>query len=96
MGRATVAPNVETAVRIYSEYSELENEHIRELFNYNISTTTIGSLKNRAREQMVEDGTKTFSRTAVDTDSAFKAWNLDVKLLEAKYKRLMRLRGEKE
>lgn len=94
MGKLISAPNVETAVRIYAEYSELGTEQIRELFGNNICDASILKLKQRAIEQMKKDGTATFGKYSVDTDSAYKAWNLDIKVLEARYKRLVRLRGE--
>ncbi len=93
MARSVSAPNVEVAVMVYAKYSELGTDQIRELFG-EISDSTVHKLKTRAREQMEKDGAAVFDKRSVDTDSAYKAWNLDIKALEVRYRRLIRLRGE--
>ena len=80
MARSVSAPKVEIAVMVYAKYSELGTEQIKELFG-DISNSTVHKLKIRAREQMEKDGTAVFDKRSVDTDSAYKAWNLDIKAL---------------
>ena len=93
MPRALAAPKIDVALKIYFEHSELESEHIKVLFG-DISKATITQLKNKARNQMRLDEVVTFSRSAVDTDCAFKAWNINVESLKRKHKQYSKIRGD--
>ena len=93
MPRVLAAPKIDVALRFYFEFPELETAHINELFG-GISKSAINNLKKKAREQMVIDNVVTFSPSAVETDSAFKAWNLNVESLKRKQKQYARMRGD--
>ncbi|MCD7773166.1 MAG: hypothetical protein LUH08_03810 [Ruminococcus sp.] len=80
------APDVKTAVDFYDMYPELGTKEIRELFD--VSSSTAGILKRKAKQQMVEDDTYTFLPSNVETSSAYKAWGIDINNYRKRYERL--------
>jgi hypothetical protein len=92
MPKVLAAPKIDVALKFYFEFPELETAHIKELFG-GISQSAINNLKKKARKQMALDNVVTFSPSAVETDSAFKAWNLNIKNLKRKYKQYSNLGG---
>ncbi len=80
------APDVKTAVDFYDMYPELSTKEIRELFD--VSSSTAGILKRKAKQQMVEDDTYTFLPSNVETTSAYKAWGIDINNYRRRYERL--------
>lgn len=84
-------PDAKTALLIYYSYPEIGNAQIKELFG-SISPNTIVRLKELAREQMTIDGKLAWRANYVNTQSAFKAWGLNVAELEESFKKLQKLK----
>lgn len=83
--------SLETAIRMYYERIELTNKDILNLFG-KMSTATVSRLKQKAREQMITDNIHSWSGNGVSTDSAYKAWHLDIANLEQRFARLQELK----
>ena len=81
--------DVETAVRIYYTYPELDNALIMELFGASRSTAT--KLKNKVREKMKEADVPNIKRYTVNTDIAYKTWGLNISALEKRLKKMREL-----
>lgn len=88
--------NIETAVNIYYENIELDSSAIQNLFipqkGSGISTAKIAALKDMAREKMKEEGIPVYNGFRVNTEAAFKAWGLDIGDLEARYRKMQKLK----
>lgn len=84
-----------TAVRIYYNRIELSNKDIQELFG-SISSNTISKLKQLAVERMEEYDVPSWNAKYVNTESAYKAWGLDIQSLERRLERLRKLGMDKE
>ncbi|MBR4973634.1 MAG: hypothetical protein IKY45_04125 [Clostridia bacterium] len=93
MPRVLAAPKVDLALKFYFEFPELETSHIKELFG-GVSRSAINNLKKKARAQMEADNIVTFSPSAVETDAAFKAWNINIEALKRKHKQYSKIRGD--
>lgn len=83
--------SLETAIKMYYERIELTNKDILNLFG-KMSTATVSRLKQKAREQMIIDGVQSWSNYGVSTESAFRAWNLNIDDLEKRYEKLQELK----
>lgn len=79
--------SIETAIRLYYERIELDNDDIRELFG-KLGSATISKLKNVVRERMRERDTPIWNAQRVNTEDAYAAWGLDIASLERCYKKL--------
>lgn len=84
--------NLETAIRLYYSKVELSSEDVQELFPSVKGKNTITKLKRKARELMVEDNKLVYNAHSVNTESAFKAWGLDIADLEARYETLKKFK----
>lgn len=82
--------SIETAIRLYYEKPELTNKDIVELFG-KLANSTVARLKNKAREQMIEDNVPVWNPQRVNTKSAYIAWGIDVDDLEMRYEKLKQL-----
>lgn len=87
--RVPAIVDVHTAVRVYWEYPELGNAQITELFGSR-SPNTISRLKKAAWELMREEGAFVTNAARVPTDTAYRAWGLNIEDLEKREKRLRR------
>lgn len=85
-------PDAEKALTLYYTKSEIDNADIRELFDCNISTAT--RLKKQVRAEMAKTGVKTWLAKNVDTQTAFKVWQIDVDALERKLTKLVSLKNK--
>lgn len=83
--------DIDTAIRIYYQYPELESAEIQELFGGCISDFSIHKRKKEARKLMIEREIFTWSPTAVETKSAYEAWEIDVESLEIRREKLKEL-----
>lgn len=90
MPKTVALTNIETALKLYLEKVELENKDIKQLFGVK-NFSTIKRLKEPVLELMRERGVPTFSPSAVNTECAFEAWNLDVQKLERNLKKMTAL-----
>lgn len=95
MVRIPQIQSIETAIRLYYERIELTNTDIRELFG-KISGATISKLKETAREKMREENAPVWNARWVRTDSAYRAWGLNIDDLEKRYARLRKFGLMKE
>ena len=77
-----------TAIRIYYEKQFLSNADILEIFGGKHSSATIKRLKDLAMEKMLADNICVWNARMVDTETAFKAWGLDIASMERRYSKL--------
>lgn len=82
--------NIDTALRIYYQYSEIGNKEIRELFG-NIGNSTISNYKEAVKQEQVKQNIKTSCLYTVNTRVAYKVWGIDVDDLEIRRKKLKNL-----
>lgn len=87
--------SIETAIRLYYEKMELGNKELKELFG-EMANSTAYKLKCVAREQMALDDTNSWQSHAVNTESAYKSWGLNITDLERRWKKLNQLHLMKE
>ena len=86
------APNIEKAVAIFYNHSEIGNKEIKELFN--CGNNSACKLKKQAREKMAELKTRCWDINNVDVETAYIAWGLDIHKLEEKLKKLNQLKAK--
>lgn len=82
--------SMETAIRIYYTYPELENKHIKELFGI-AAQSALARYKKPVLEAQAEQGVRTMRSHAVNTEVAYKVWGIDVHDLEKRRKKLKEL-----
>lgn len=82
--------SLESSIRMYYERIELTNKDMLRLFG-DMSSATVSRLKKKAREQMAIDGVQSWTGYGVSTESAYRAWNLDINDLERRYAKLKEL-----
>ncbi len=85
--------SIETALEVYYSRPELSNSDIRLLFGEKLSSATISRLKAKVREQMAAENVPVWNSQCINTETAFKAWGLDVTNLENRLKKLRELKG---
>ncbi len=71
---------IDAAVTLYYTKTELTTSDICAIFD--CSPTTARKLKKAAREAQVSEGTPFYNGRAVNTETAFRVWGLDIKRLE--------------
>ncbi len=76
------------AVRMYYEKRMLSSKDILTLFGGKHSGATITRLKKMAEEKMICDNVCFWNARMVDTETAFKAWGLDIANMEHRYAKL--------
>lgn len=81
--------DLEIAVRLFYTRNELSTSDICNIFG--CSTTTARRLKARGREQMQKDDVPTWNEQCVNTESAFRAWGLDINKIKRNLEQLRRL-----
>lgn len=72
--------NIDTAVTLYYAKTEITTRDICAIFG--CCKTTANLLKKQAREVQDRDGTPFYNARAVNVETAFQAWGLDIKRLE--------------
>lgn len=77
--------NVDTAVTLYYSKTEITTRDICAIFG--CCKTTANLLKKQAREAQINDGVPFYNARAVNVETAFRAWGLDIKRLERAQKR---------
>ena len=85
-------PDIKTALRLYYSCSELGTAEIKELFG--VGTTAATKYKRQIKEEMAKKGQRSFYPGAVNTETAFEVWGINVDLLEKKLKKLNSLKLE--
>lgn len=87
-------PSIEKAIQIYYEKTMLFPKDIRAIFE--CGPTSAAKLRDIAAQRMEEDRVPVWNARAVDTESAYKAWGLDIRNLERRAEKLRRLLLSKE
>ena len=88
MARIPQIADLGVAVRMYYEKKMLSSKDILTLFGGRRGSATIQRLKNMAKDKMVEDNVCVWNSAMVDTETAFKAWGLDIADMEFRYNKL--------
>ena len=88
--RIPMVTSIEKAIYIYYSRIEMGNKDITELFG-DLSSATISRLKQKAREQMAIDSVQSWTGYGVSTESAYRAWGLNIADLEKRYSKLKEL-----
>lgn len=91
MVRIPSVKSLETALYLYYSKLELSGKDIRELFEGNLSSSTVTRLKGLARKQMAVDGVQSWNAAKVNTRSSFKAWGLSINDIEERFSKLKQL-----
>lgn len=82
--------SIQVAYEMYLKNNTLSNAKVKELFN-NVSDATIQRLKALARERMLKDNVPIMNARLVSTDTAYKAWGIDIVDVEKRYNKLVKL-----
>ena len=82
--------DIETAIRIYYQYPEINNKQICRLFGTN-SSSTASRYKKAVKDEQIERNVKTMCIDAVNTKVAYDVWGIDVSDLEQRLKKLKSL-----
>ena len=82
--------SVENALRVYYQHPEITNEHIRIIFGKR-SRSTFDKLKQLVKTLQAQEGVRSFQYSAVNTRVAYKAWGLDIGVLENSHVKLQKL-----
>lgn len=86
--------NIEAAVRLYYETTELRNKDIGEIFGLK-SVPAIIRLKEPVFEKQAEYNYHSYYAGAVRTDIAYEVWGFDIDDLEKRLKKLDALEKRK-
>ncbi len=82
--------DIETAIRIYYQYPEIDNNQIRDLFG-KISSSTAARYKKAVKEEQINRNVKTMCIDSVNTEVAYDVWGIDIVDLERRLKKLKSL-----
>ena len=90
--------NIKAALCSYYEKEAIGNKDIVEIFG-NMSSATIAEMKRAVRKAELEKGLPIFQSRYVHTETAFEVWQINIKSLEAKYRKSLlinKIGGENE
>lgn len=87
--RVPQLPDIREALKIYYERYDLRTQDIRALFGCGAAKAK--QLKAAAQEVQRESGMMFRNASMVDTETAFRAWNIDVESLERRVRKLEKL-----
>ena len=82
--------DIETAIRIYYQYPEIDNNQMRELFG-KICSSTAARYKKAVRDEQIKRNVKTMCIESINTTVAYDVWGIDVADLERRLKKLKSL-----
>jgi len=82
--------NINTALAIFYNYSEIGNKEINRLFGAR-SSATISRLKKAVKAEMVKNDMPSFCTYKVNTAIAFQVWGIDIADLEERRKKIKEL-----
>ena len=82
--------SIETALKIYYEYSELGNKEITTLFGQR-SSATVSKLKQIVKDEMCKKGIYSYGANKVNTEVAYAVWGINISDLEKRMKKLKEL-----
>jgi hypothetical protein len=82
--------DISTVIKTYYLFPEIGNKEIKLIFG-NKSSATVSKLKKLAKKSMYENNVLTHGLYKVNTESAYRAWGIDIKDLEKRMKKLHEL-----
>ena len=82
--------DIETAIRIYYQYPEINNKQICKLFGMS-NGSTASRYKKAVKDEQINRNIKTMCIDAVNTEVAYDVWGIDVVDLERRLKKLKSL-----
>ncbi len=83
-------PSLEKAIEFYYSKPELTTEDVQALFD--CSKTKACKLKKSAQQAMAKQNVTTFQTHAVDTKTAYTAWNINIEDYEQRKRMLIERR----
>lgn len=83
--------SIETALRIYYVYPELQNPQLCELFGRQLGSSTLSKYKKIIRDRQRQLDIKTSMPHAVNTAVAYEVFGIDVDDLEKRQAKLQKL-----
>ena len=86
--------DISFAVQLYYERLELSNPDIAKLFGVK-SSKTVAQLKKPVREEMAKRNLLPWNSNCVNTEVAFEVWGLDIKDLEKRREKILKLKKSK-
>ena len=94
MTGAGMVKDIDFAVTIFYERIELANSDIQKLFGIK-SSRTVSRLKKSVKEEMVKRDMLPWNSSCVNTEVAFEVWGLDIKDLEKRREKILKLKKSK-
>ena len=85
-----ILADIDTIMDIYLNKPVLGNAEIMRLFNCKGGSAL--RLKKEAQQLMNERGELNYSKYTVNTETAFKAWHIDIRNIEKRYTKKQKLR----
>ena len=82
--------DIDTAIMIYYRYPEIGAKEIVQIFRKR-SKSTVSRLKKIAQKRMIEEDIYTNGMYKINTESAYRAWGIDVEDLEKRRNKLQKL-----
>ena len=82
--------NINIALSIYYNYSEIGNKEINILFGTR-SSATISRLKRTVKAEMLKNNMPTFCANKINTKIAFEVWGIDIIDLEERQRKIKEL-----
>ena len=86
--------DLRNCLRIYYTFPEIGSAQIKELFG--IGENKACELKNIARKAQIENEIMVLDKCNVNTETAFKAWGIDIDDVEKRLRKLEKLGLSKE
>lgn len=83
--------SLKTAILVYHNYPELQNEQLRELFGHDFASSTLARYKKIIRDRQRELGIKTAVPYSVNTKVAFEVFGIDITEIEKSMAKLQKL-----
>lgn len=87
--------DIDTALWIYYQYTELDTKLIKMLFP-DIKQGTMSKLRKQVKIVMAERNIKTFGRNHINTKCAFEVFGIDVEDLEQRKAKIRKLGLDKQ
>lgn len=81
--------DLKNCLRIYYSCHEIGSPEIRELFG--VGAGKACDLKKAVREEMIKQKVMSFNPHSVNTEIAFKVWDIDIEDIENRVKKLEKL-----
>lgn len=83
-------PDIETAVLMYYEKTELTTADIKKLFE--MGNTQAAKIKKQVKQTMAERGVKSWLPNSINTKVAYEVWGINIEDYERRLEKLKRLK----